>query len=1003
MQSFVRWGHEFHLWVYDDLQTPVVKGVVLRDACEVLPRKRIFRKRARDIEAGVGEGSVSPFSDLFRYKLLHDHGGVWSDMDITCLRPFDFTEDYVFRPHQLGMVGNLMKCPKGSELMKSCYEESDSIANEDVDWHAQIRVLNRNVERLGLTSYIRKDISNLDSWHHAVRHFVESATPIPDNWYAIHWLNEFQQTLRRDDGVYRGQKLSETPVDTNRPPAGSTLHELYRYYGLIDPYERYTPLSNAGGDQKKIGRHIDLRMRPSETQLNILLPSLVRGGAERTVIECVQSTFVQKSVATCLYTMSPAQKGYAITPHDNLVVHVLDYLSTERAARKIALEVANSPTPLLYAHSVPLNFLKSIWALGVATVPVVHTTSGEWIDAPVCYNHPLVPFVVATADIVADQLRRAGCIRPIVTLRHEIQRSFSPEDLARRRIELRNAYGLAPDTLLVGMVGRFSPGKAYTRAVRVLAQLQRIRKAKLMILGDWDHPDGMGRAAYEATCRLALELGVIADMIMPGNVHPVDPYYAAFDVFMNTSVFEASSIALMEATRAGCPVVAADVGGNRAIVPADAVLVEEPSDINAYVTGLLDRAQRQKRWLPSPPIDPDIIPRLWTLLAQYAVRSPSSRSIAEGTLFVTQNLNIGGPARSLTLLLTSLPTSIKTALCVIDGISIARFRAALTDAQVPILDLKQVSGLGEITASLLQWFDQLTMRSICFWNVQPEIKLLLAKVLFERDVRFIDVSPGPMLFDELADAARFQRRIMFTADDYFKRLDDFVALYAGGAPSPVAPRRVSFIPLGTAPPPRFVPLPEPADLLPGTFDPTLAIGTVCRIVPDKRIEFLIEMMRHVNMTLPGASLTIVGGPDSRTETYWRDLLDRQRREKLDYIRFVGPREDVTPFLGQFRVFVMVSDRQGCPNASLEAMAMGLPVVANPDGGTAEQVDDGVTGYLASTSQAMADRVIELLENPKMLRKFGEEGRARVAQKFSVEKMVARYMTLLRYESELPAS
>lgn len=993
LKSFVRWGHEFHLWLYDDLDTPVPRGVHLRDACEILPRDRIFRKRVRDAETGVGEGSVSPFSDLFRYKLLYEHGGVWVDMDITCLRPFDFKEDFVFRPHRLGMIGNLMKCPKGSELMRACYEESDLIADEHVDWLAQVRILNKHVERLGLSCFIRSDISNSDSWYESVRQFVDAPTPIPDRWYAIHWVNEFWRTLTQDEGHYRGRKVMDAAPNKDEPPAGGTLHELYRWYGLVDPRTPFSSRPPAAGLTPEPIR-CSPRARPS--QLNVILPALVRGGAERTVVETIRTLSEHADKSACVYVMGKAQKEYAIPAAGKTQIHTFDGDWSKASFRKIALEVSASPTPLVFAHLIRARHLAYLWESGVATVPVVHNARAGWLDPPTAYNDPHVPFVVAVAESVAEQLRESGCTKPIVTIRHELQRWFNPEEMSRARRELRNAHGVTDDTLLIGMVGQFKSQKAYTRAVRVLADVQGSCNAKLMILGDWDHAYGSGRTTYEATCRLALELGVMPDLIMPGNVHPVDPYFGAFDVYLNTSVYEGLSIALLEAVQSGCPVVAANAGGNREAMPDDAVLVEDPSDIDAYVAGVLKMAGRKARVLRIPPIEPHLIPQLWLLLAKHGVDGNSVASMPRsGTLFVTQGLHIGGPARSLTNLLTRLPQRMKTALCVLGGISVTSFRTAMDEAQVPMLELADSPGLIEQADQLLTWFDQLNLQTICLWNVRPETKLVLAKILAIRNIRLIDVSPGPMLFDELEAAKPFQRRLALDGDAYLSGLDDFVSLYADGAPSGAAqPRSVSFIPLGPAPVARFVPLPPPHALLPIDYDPRFAIGTCCRIVPDKKIEFLIEMMAHVSARIPGASLTIVGASDMCNAPYRQGIMDRVREERLDAIRFVGPYEDVTPFLAQFKVFVMVSERQGCPNASLEAMAMGLPVVANANGGTAEQVEDGVTGYLADDPIAMAMRVVELLEDPQVRRAFGQAGRARVRDRFGLDDMVARYVALL---------
>jgi glycosyltransferase involved in cell wall biosynthesis len=244
-----------------------------------------------------------------------------------------------------------------------------------------------------------------------------------------------------------------------------------------------------------------------------------------------------------------------------------------------------------------------------------------------------------------------------------------------------------------------------------------------------------------------------------------------------------------------------------------------------------------------------------------------------------------------------------------------------------------------------------------------------------------------MLFDEMAAAQEFQRRVSLSARDYFERLDCFVGLYRNGLAGSrltANARKTEIIPLGVPRPPRFVPLPPAEAMLAPRFDSNFAVGTCCRIVPDKRVEFLFDMMRELVRRVPKATLTIVGGPDGKSMDYWESLLHRVRDEKLDYIRFVGRYEDVNPFLSQFRVFVMVSDRQGCPNASLEALAMGLPVVANADGGTGEQIEDGVNGYLADTPEIMAERVELLLADPALRRALGQNARQVARTKFSMD-------------------
>ncbi|MBL7777703.1 MAG: hypothetical protein JNK66_05310 [Chitinophagales bacterium] len=220
IHSFLKFGHRFRLWLYEPLETKLPEGVLIGDAHQIIPRENIFRYKNKS-QFGHGKGSVAGFSDIFRYKLLFDKGGWWVDMDITCLKPLDYEKPYFFRKHHnLNVVGNVMKCPKGSELMKRCYDEAFAEVNEhNTDWHKPIDILNKHIEALNLKGYIVNDISNQDRWDDTGR-FIYGATDVPKNWNFIHWQNE----------EWRNQNL-----DKENFPHQGKLASLLSQYGLFEP------------------------------------------------------------------------------------------------------------------------------------------------------------------------------------------------------------------------------------------------------------------------------------------------------------------------------------------------------------------------------------------------------------------------------------------------------------------------------------------------------------------------------------------------------------------------------------------------------------------------------------------------------------------------------------------------------------------------------------------------------------------------------------------------
>jgi glycosyltransferase involved in cell wall biosynthesis len=988
--SFAARGHEFHLWRYEDTPDPLPRGVVVRDANEILPREKVFRKRIADGGVGLGEGSYAMFADLFRTKLLHVLGGIWVDMDILCLRPFDFEQPYVFRAHRLGAVLNVIKCPPGSNLTGRVLDEMGERAGEDTAWFDFTRAFIERIGRENLYSFVRDDLMPPDHWE-SVQPFIEGNAEFNPAWFGLHWMNELWTALRKTGGTYKGSRIATRVPDKNHPVPGSRLFRLYQQYGLLRPDHRPVEPPVVPGT-RLAARQPATPTFSDALHLNTVLPSMGLGGAERLVHDVV-SRLQETPVTSKLFLLHDEQPSY---PTDGIrgcqVVRLAGQASPARM-RTIAVEVLVSGTPTVFTHLIHVRELETLGRTGVRVVPVIHNSQPAWQDAPQAFERPWVPFIIAVSEAVKRQMLGLGCKKPIVVVRHEMQRPPpSAEEAEAERLAVRRRHGVPHDALCIGMVGQFKAQKAYTRAVRVLQKVQEHVKARLMILGGWDHEWGAGRAAYTATCRQALELGVMADVIMPGPVQQVEPYYSAFDVFLNTSLYEGLSIAMLEAMSRGCPVVSADAGGNAETLGPTDVLVEDSSDIDAYARAIIEVSARSQRLLRPLPADPDLVPRLWALLGRFG--SPGSGVLSKQeatTLVVTENLNIGGPQRSLVNLLRRWPENNPIAVAVLEPVYCEEFLRLIEDAGILVFGLHGQRSVMERCERVLQLVEQMGAATLAFWNVPAPLKLALAKVLEVHPLRLVDVSPGPMLRNELAAAGDYPRRLALGVAEYFARVDCFVAKYSGGLPPELAdgpPGRVYVIPNGVT-----LPAVGAAAPLPGGWELELAIGTCCRIVPSKRLEQLVEVMEILAERVPGATLTIVGAADPWHADYAAYVADKIGRAGLRNIRFVGAHADVTPFLRSFGVFVMLSDDQGCPNASLEAMAAGVPVVANDSGGTSEQVVDGTNGFVVSRDdpREMASAVETLLRDPAMRDAFGAAARRHVEHAFPMDRMIAGYV------------
>jgi 4-hydroxybenzoate polyprenyltransferase len=242
INSFICHGHEFHLWVYENIKN-LPEKVVVRDANLIIPRWEIIIRKYNDPVTRVGKGSVgAPFSDIFRYKLLYEYGGWWVDMDVTCLKPLQFKEPYFFRGHLLlDVIGNVMKCPKGSELMLSAYIEAKANCDETtLDWLLPNKILNKHIKELDLLQFRKKGISNRDEWPETKK-YIRRLIKIPDKWYFIHWSNE-EWRMNKLDGNHlrlKNTTLGFLIEKFDVLPAGSSfLNKLKNDFRLANPFKK---------------------------------------------------------------------------------------------------------------------------------------------------------------------------------------------------------------------------------------------------------------------------------------------------------------------------------------------------------------------------------------------------------------------------------------------------------------------------------------------------------------------------------------------------------------------------------------------------------------------------------------------------------------------------------------------------------------------------------------------------------------------------------------------
>lgn len=156
--------------------------------------------------------------------------------------------------------------------------------------------------------------------------------------------------------------------------------------------------------------------------------------------------------------------------------------------------------------------------------------------------------------------------------------------------------------------------------------------------------------------------------------------------------------------------------------------------------------------------------------------------------------------------------------------------------------------------------------------------------------------------------------------------------------------------------------------------------SIARVMPQKLPKLFIDVAR----LLPDYGFVWIGNLEEVTE--YGTLPEN--------CHFVGNIPNAGAYCSQTNLFMLASNYEGLPMVIIEAMSMGLPVVASDVGGVSEIVRNGENGYvLENDAQMFARRISEILEDEQKCKTLGDRSLQIFREELTVERMVEGYMKI----------
>jgi glycosyltransferase involved in cell wall biosynthesis len=158
---------------------------------------------------------------------------------------------------------------------------------------------------------------------------------------------------------------------------------------------------------------------------------------------------------------------------------------------------------------------------------------------------------------------------------------------------------------------------------------------------------------------------------------------------------------------------------------------------------------------------------------------------------------------------------------------------------------------------------------------------------------------------------------------------------------------------------------------------------VARILKDKGIDEYISAARILKNKYPDAIFQLLGPVDNNLAAYTFSDIEKWQQEGV--ITYIPPTDDVREYLDRSEVFVLPSYREGTPRSTLEALAMGLPIVTTNAPGCKETVINGKNGFIVEVKNhiELASAMEKFIVSPQIIKKMGQESFKLASDKYDV--------------------